>query len=97
MQIILLTSLALGASANAFSQQPLGATEQENRISSTASFSAPVWEDYVRYIMNRWRAPGMAVGVINGSHTWTKASSLGFIEGNSSTVEFLSLDCLFAM
>ncbi|KAF3761487.1 beta-lactamase/transpeptidase-like protein [Cryphonectria parasitica EP155] len=92
MQAVIVLFGALARSANALSQRPFGVLGQYAIGTSKATDPwIPSWTDYIEDVMERWYAPGMAVGVINGSETWLK----GFGKASLETSEPVTAHTLF--
>ncbi|KAK8016634.1 beta-lactamase/transpeptidase-like protein [Apiospora rasikravindrae] len=54
-------------------QHPLGGEDNTSDASLRGlPFSAEKLESYIQDVMDRWKAPGMAVAIVHGNETWAK-------------------------
>lgn len=77
--VLAVTGAATAVVPGAWSQRPLAKQAGDDRARDDATldtFPFPIRElgGYIEDVMDRWHAPGMAVAIIKGKDTWTKAS-----------------------
>ncbi|ROV95716.1 hypothetical protein VMCG_07562 [Cytospora schulzeri] len=75
---LLFSALAYGSRAflDSYLQQPLATqpsgADQHAVHTGFLPFSTAALEEYIKDVMERWHAAGMAVAIINGNETWSK-------------------------